>query len=78
MSTNQASDWTREDSNSALIQGWDVFLSAGRHTIQRHDEAELFDGDESAIRHVERGAAAGYSLCIKALRLHTARMNGEG
>jgi len=65
--------WSKEDSAAAQEQGWDLFATSsegkGVSSIQRHDEAELFESDNQAVEFVRAQAAAGNPLAIKALRL---------
>jgi len=65
--------WTKEDSQTARSQGWDVF-DAFRQSdvvqlIERCDEMDVFEDDLKAIEFVKQQAAEGSPLASKALHL---------
>lgn len=68
--------WSREQSDLATIEGWDVFNAEGSslnengdrpYQLQRWDEVDLFDSDEDAMKHVRRRADEGSELHMAAL-----------
>lgn len=61
--------WSSEEQAQAEAEGWGIFNDA---EIQRIDEAEVFDGDESAIAYVMNRASTGSVLHQRALAIHSA------
>ena len=64
------SEWTTEDSNRAIAQGWGVF-STGRNRpfeLQRVDESEVFQSDQAAWDFVIAALGRGDHLALRAER----------
>ena len=61
--------WTREDDEKAIEQGWDVVYSesSGVLEIERIDEMEVFPDDDCALMFVVNKAVEGNELAQKAL-----------
>ncbi len=73
MENKMSETWTREDSESAVLQGWDVFQASlnGQQVplIERCDDLAIFEDDMEALKFVKNLAANGDLLAKKALRL---------
>lgn len=64
--------WTKEDSEQAAQEGWDMFAINADQTIwqlQRDDEAGVFPTDIHAFQFAYRKALTGSRLHKKALQL---------
>ena len=72
-STGDAPAWTDEDSAVAHAQGWGLFRASrdGESvlTIERCDEANVFEDDVHAFEFVKGQAAAGCVVAVRALML---------
>ncbi len=68
-----ADAWTKEDSQAAQLQGWDLFEASAEgkivSLIERCDEMGTFEDDDKALEFVKQQAAAGNPMAAKALRL---------
>jgi hypothetical protein len=68
--------WTKQHSEEANYQGWNVFAVEGnRHNleIQRVDELEVFDSDQDALDFVRAWAKASPEL-IDAFAIETCKL----
>lgn len=63
-------NWTTEDSQLAVKQGWDLFVIHGcRWDIEKDDREDIFPDDLAAIEFLKKAATGGDALAVKALRL---------
>lgn len=62
------SEWTNEDQNKALYDGWGIFNNSDHGVrIERYDESEKFKSDAMAIAYVAWRASCGHQLERKAV-----------
>lgn len=71
-------DWTPGMQRQALEEGWGVFDSDGHIEIQRHDEAEVFTGDDAAEKWVWIAAEHGHALAQQAISYLTGEALKKG
>lgn len=61
--------WTKDDRDSAAMEGWNLFDSDGEVRIERGDESRLLPDDRAAWLLVVGRAKSGSPLHQKALRM---------
>nr|WP_294850010.1 hypothetical protein [uncultured Sphingomonas sp.] len=77
---------TAADQDLHRVEGWGIFFADGSsqnddghspYQLQRWDEAQQFDGDDDAWRHVHRAALGGSALHKRAILFLAAESIGE-
>lgn len=60
-------EWTIDDHNESLTQGWLILNNGDTTRIIRNDDLDIFENDRQALKHVTKMAVCGSKFHQKAL-----------
>lgn len=62
-------EWTIDDHNQSLTQGWLILNNGDTTRIIRNDDLDIFENDRQALKHVTEEAVSGSKFHQKALNV---------